>query len=161
MMQGGAGIFDLPLSTSSRVIEPRSDGTGNFTIVFNFDQPVTTGSAMFTGSGGGSVSGVTFSGNSMIVGLTGVTDQQAGTVTINGVAGPGTATMPSASVQVGFLNGDVNADSRVNVGDTIIVRNNSGATVDGTNFQYDINADGFINAGDTIKVRANSGNFLP
>ena len=40
----GAGIFDLTLSTTSRVVEPRSDGTGNFTIVFNFD-PMNSGNA--------------------------------------------------------------------------------------------------------------------
>ena len=133
---GGSGTFDLTLSTSSRVIEPRSDGSGNFTIVFNFDQPVTTGSAMFTGPGGGSVSGVTFSGNSMIVGLTGVTDQQTGTVTISGVAGPGTAAVPSTAVQIGFLDGDVTGDGVVNVGDTIVVRSHAGVTLDNTNFEY-------------------------
>src|SRR3984893_16171635 len=99
---------------------------------------------MFTGSGGGSVTGVTFSGNSMIVGLSGVTDQQTGTVTISGVAGSGTAAMPSTAVQIGFLNGDVNGDGFVNVGDTIIVRNHAGVTLDNTNFQYDVNVDGAV-----------------
>ena len=40
-------------------------------------------------TGGGTVSNVAFSGNSMIVSLSGVTDQQAGTVTVTNVAGPG------------------------------------------------------------------------
>ena len=155
----GAGTFDLPLSTTSKVVEPRTDFSHNYTIVFNFDQPVTTGSAVFTGTG--SVSGVTFSGNSMIVGLTGVTDQQTGTVTINGVAGPGTAAVPSTAVQIGFLIGDVNGDGTVNVGDTVLERNNAGVTLDNTNFQYDVNTDGAVNVGDTQIVRSNSGHSLP
>jgi hypothetical protein len=160
LTHGGAGTFDLTLSTASRVVEPRSDGSGNFTIVFNFDQPVTNGGATFTGSGGGSVSNVVFAGNSMIVSLAGVTDQQTGTVTVNSVSGPGTATA-SASVQIGFLDGDATGDGVVNVGDTAQVRNHAGETLDNTNFRNDINTDGLINVGDTIIVRTKSGDFLP
>ena len=159
MTHGGAGTYDLALSTASRVVEPRSNGSGNFTIVFTFDQPVTNGSATFSGPGGGSVGTVTFAGNDMTVSLTGVTDVQTGTVSVNNVSGPGTATT-SASVQIGFLNGDNTGDGSVNVGDTAAERNHSGATIDNTNFQYDINVDGFINVGDTIIVRTKSGNGL-
>src|SRR5437588_7166140 len=35
----GAGTFDLPLSTSSRLVEPRTDFSQNFTIVYPFDKP--------------------------------------------------------------------------------------------------------------------------
>ncbi|HWY51293.1 MAG TPA: dockerin type I domain-containing protein [Chthoniobacterales bacterium] len=168
----GAGTFDLtvypnpnpspsPSGTPRPVVEPRTNFSNNYTIVFNFDQPVTTGSAMFTGSGGGSVSGVTLSGNSMIVGLTGVTDQQTGTVTISGVAGPGTVAVPSTAVQIGFLIGDVTQDGTINVGDTAAVRGHAGVTLDNTNFQYDVNTDGAVNVGDTTIVRNNSGHFVP
>ena len=157
----GAGTFDLSLSLSGRTVEPRSDNSGNFTIVFNFDQPVDSGTASVTAPGGGSVGSVTFSGNSMIVGLNGVTDQQTITVTVNNVSGPGTATLPSASVQVGILDGDVTGDGFVNAGDTIRDRNFSGATLDNTNFQYDVNLDGLINVGDVAVVRSKSGDFLP
>ena len=47
MTHGPAGTFDLPLSLSSRTIEPRSDGTGNYTVIFTFDQPVNSGSKRF------------------------------------------------------------------------------------------------------------------
>jgi hypothetical protein len=97
----------------------------------------------------------------MIVGLTGVTDQNAVTVTASNVAGPGTLTLASTSVQIGFLNGDVNGDSVVNVGDTILVRNQEGAAVNGTNFQDDVNVNGLITSDDTTIVRNNSGHFLP
>jgi len=160
MTHGGSGTFDMPLSTSSRVIEPR-DGVGNFKIVFTFSAAVTGGTASFSGTGGGSVGSVTFSGNTMTVNLTGVTDQQNGTVTVNNVFGPSTGALSSASTQIGFLIGDVTADAAVNVGDTVQVRNNSGVTLDNTNFKYDVTVDGFVNVGDTIVVRAKSGDFIP
>jgi hypothetical protein len=160
MTQGGAGTFDLPLPLSgANGVEPRSDGTGNYTIVMTFDQAVNSGSASVA-SGTGNVNSVSYSGNSMIIALTGVTDQQTLAVSTNSVSGTGTLST-SPSVSVGFLNGDVNGDRAVNVGDTTQVRNQSGATVDGTNFQYDVNADGFINVGDTTVVRSKSGDSLP
>jgi len=158
-VHGGAGTFDLALSTSSRVIEPRSDTTGNFTIVFNFNAPIVSGTAKVT-SGTGNVGSVTYSGNSMIVGLTGVTDQQNVTVAVSGV-GSTYSLLTSASVQAGFLWGDATQDGFVNVGDTIVVRNQSGNAIDNTNFIDDVNVDGSINVGDTIRVRANSGDYIP
>ena len=159
MTHGSAGPFDLALSTTSRVSEPRN-GSGNYTVVFNFNQPVNSGTATFTGTNGGSVNTVTFNGNSMLVSLTGVGDPQTGTVTVNNVAGPGTAALATASVQIGFLIGDVNNDAMVNVGDTAQERNNAGAAINNTNFQFDVNIDGFINVGDTIVTRSKAGNGL-
>ena len=155
---GGAGTFDLPLSTSSRVVEPRADGSGNFTIVFNYNAPITGGTATVT-SGTGTVSNVTYSGNSMIVSLSGVTDQQTVTLTTSNV-GTTYSTLSSSSVQIGFLNGDVTGDGVINVGDTVVVRNNAGA-VTMSNFVNDVNLDGAINVGDTAVVRMDSGHFLP
>jgi hypothetical protein len=96
----------------------------------------------------------------MIIALTGVTDQQTLAVSTNSVSGTNTLST-SPSVNVGFLNGDVSGDRVVNAGDTIQVRNLSGATVGPTNFQYDVNVDGFINAGDATVVRSKSGDSLP
>ena len=157
MTQGAAGTFDLPLSLSSRTVEPRSDGTGNYTIVFNYDQPVNSGNASTTS---GTVNNVSFSGNSMIVSLSGVTDQQVLTISAQSVSGPNTTTSTSGGVQVGFLYGDVNQDGVVNVGDTIVVKSNAGATLSNSNCQLDVNADGLVNAGDTIVVKAHSGDSL-
>ena len=160
MTHGGAGTFDINLPLSGATgIEPRSDGTGNYTIVLTFDQAVNSGSASVA-SGTGNVNNVSFSGNSMIIALTGVTDQQTLAVSTNSVSGTNTLST-SPSVNVGFLNGDVSGDRVVNAGDTIQVRNLSGATVGPTNFQYDVNVDGFINAGDATVVRSKSGDSLP
>jgi hypothetical protein len=156
----GFGNFDMPLPSDGSGIEPRSDGSGNNTIVFNFDKPVTSGTAMVT-SGAGTASSVTYSGNSMIVSLTGVTDQQTTMVTASTVAGSGTQTLASAVATAGFLIGDVTADRGVNVGDTIQTRNAAGGVINNPNFQYDVNVDGGIDVGDTIVVRSKSGDFLP
>jgi uncharacterized repeat protein (TIGR01451 family) len=158
-VHGGSGTFDLPLSTTNRVIEPR-DGSGNFTIVFNFNEPVNSGTAAVTGGSVGSVN-TSFSGNSMLVSLTGVNDQQALTITVNNVSGPGEGTFSTASTQVGFLIGDVNADSTVNIGDTIPTRSHAGQPLTSSNFQYDVNVDGQIDVGDSAVVRSKSGDFVP
>jgi len=158
---GGAGTFDMPMPLSGPSgVEPRSDATGNYTAIMTFTTPVNSGTAAVT-SGTGSVTGVSFSGNSMIISLGGVADQQVITVTASNVAGPNTAVLASASVNLGFLNGDVTADRFVNVGDTIQTRNNAGVTLDNTNFQFDVNIDGAVNVGDTAVVRSKSGDFLP
>jgi hypothetical protein len=149
-IHGPAGVFDLPLSLTGRTIEPRSDGTGNFTVILTFDQPVNTARAK---TNAGTVKGVDVSGNTVTVNLSAVPDQQTVGVTaeVNSIG---------FNVNVGFLAGDVNQDGFVNVGDTILTRNNSGAPVDATHFIYDVNVDGMINVGDTSLVRANSGDYV-
>ena len=160
MTHGGAGTFNMPMPLSgSPGIEPRSDGTGNYTIVLTFDQAVNSGSASVA-SGTGSVNNVSFNSNQMIIALTGVTDQQTLAVSTSSVSGTNTLST-SPSVNVGFLIGDVDGDKTVNAGDTIQVRNHSGETLGTTNFQFDVNVDGLINAGDTTVVRSKSGDSLP
>ena len=97
----------------------------------------------------------------MIVGLTGVTDQQTATIAFNNVYGPGAAPPISGGAQIGFLIGDVNGDGVVNIGDSVVVRGQSGMALDETNIQNDVNVDGAINIGDAAVVRSKSGDFLP
>jgi predicted outer membrane repeat protein len=163
LVHGGAGTFSVPLPlTGPSVVEPRlGGGTGaarNYTIVFRFDRPVSSGTAAVTGTA--SVSAVTFSGANMSVSLTGVTSPQTVTVTVANVATPQGGILSSASVQVGFLVGDVNGDRVVNIGDATVTRANSGAAVTTTNFRADVNIDGVINAADALIVRGRSGTGL-
>jgi hypothetical protein len=166
MTHGSAGTFDLPLALSSRTVEMRGatndnlTTTGNFTTVFTFNEAVNSGTASVT-AGTGTAGTPTFSGSSMIVPLSGVTDQQTVTVTASNVSGPTTATLGSASVQIGFLWGDVNQDGFVNVGDTTLVRGSEGQTTNSTNFKYDVNVSGVVDSTDTTIVKNNSGDFLP
>ena len=157
-VHGSGGTFDLPLALSGpATIEPRTDGTGKFTVVFNFDSNVSSGSAT---SSSGNVDNVTYSGNSMIVNLSAIQDTKTVTVTANNISGPNSATTPSATATVAFLGGDVNGDRFVNSADVTMERNNSGQVVDNNNFRTDVNLDGFINVGDTVVVRNRSGNTL-
>ena len=157
MNHAGSGNRDLPLALSGQpTVEPRRNSAGTFQVVFTFSEPVNSGTAS---SSSGSTS-TSFSGNNMIVNVSGVNDRQTITVTANNVSGPDTDTMPSASVSMSVLQGDVTNDRTVNSGDLMQVRSHSGQATDGINFRYDVNVDGFINVGDTIVTRNKSGNTL-
>jgi hypothetical protein len=158
---GAAGDFDvaLPLSGSTGV-ECRTTG-GNHTFVFTFSNDVVSGDASVT-SGIGTVSGSpTFSGNTMIVNLTGVSDQQQITVTASNVMDTSGHTLSSAAVNAVILGGDTNGNRTVNAADVAQTKAQQGAPVDQTNFRTDVNANGTINAADTSIVKANAGNSVP
>ncbi len=163
LTHGGAGTFGVNLPIGGRGVEGRrgagSGAARNYTIVLHFDRAVDGGTASLTGNG--SVGTISFNGSDMFIPLTGVTDVQTVTVTAQNVTSPGGGSaLGSASVQIGFLVGDVNGDGVVQAGDTINARSNSGQAVSGTNFRADVNADGFVNVADTSIVRGNAGNGL-
>ena len=150
--------FDIPLPlTGNSGIECRSGGaTNDYQVIFTFANSVTFSGAALT-TGAGAVSGSSGSGTiSATVNLTGVTNAQRITVTLQGVNGSG-----DVSVPMGILVGDTNADGFVNAGDSIQTRNRSGQGADSANFRSDVNADGIVNSGDTTIVRSRSGTFLP
>jgi hypothetical protein len=151
----GIGNFDVAMPlTGPTGVEDRQ--ASNYNILLTFDQAVTSGMVAAT-SGTASVGAPTFSGNTMTVPLSGITDPEVVGLTVNSINGQST----TASVNVGFLVGDANADRVTNGGDTVVVRGLAGADVDGTNFRADVNLDGLINGGDTVIVRGKSGNSLP
>jgi hypothetical protein len=165
LTHAGAGTFDvdLPLTGTSGV-ECRSDGTGNYKIVLHFGNSPVSGNAAVTGhnpGGGGSVSSVSFSGNDMIVGLTGVTNAQVLTLTVTNVTDADGTTLPSASVNVGFLLGDVNGSHLVDSGDVFLVRQQTSQPITSSNFREDINTTGVIDSGDVFGVRQNTGSSIP
>jgi hypothetical protein len=162
VMTHDSQAFGIPLPlTGNPGVECRSGSVaGAFTIVLTFSNSVSSGNADVTG-GTGTVSGSpSFSGNTMTVHLSGVTDEQTITLSVSNVTDVYAQVLPTASVQAGILDGDVNGDGIVNGGDTIMVRTNSGQTLDGTNFRNDVTVDGFINGGDATTVRAHSGDSL-
>ena len=115
-VHGGAGTFDLPLSAvvTNPTTEPRAGPT--HTIVFTFQNAVTaTGTEAIT-EGTATIGAVTFSGNDVIVPLSGVTDGQYVTVDVGGIALAGGGT-GAATVRIGFLLGDVNQNRVVTVAD--------------------------------------------
>ena len=158
---GAAGDFDvdLPLSGSAGV-ECRTTN-GNHMFVFTFSNNVVSGNAAVT-SGTGTVSGSpSFSGNTMTVNLTGVSDVQQIAVTVSNVMDTFGQTLPDTAVNAVILTGDTNGNRTVNAADVAQTKAQQGAPVDQTNFRTDVNANGTINAADTSLVKANAGNSVP
>ena len=158
---GAAGPFDVPLPLSGTPgLECRSSG-GNHTLVFTFSNNVTAGSASVT-AGTGSVSGSpSFSGNTMTVNLTGVTDVQQITVTLSGVTDSSAQILPNTSVSMNMLIGDTTGNKSVNASDVSQTKGQSGAAVMASNFRTDVTANGVLNASDVSLVKSRSGSALP
>ena len=158
---GAAGTFDVPLPLSGTPgLECRSSG-GNHTLVFTFSNNVTAGSASIT-AGTGSVTGSpSFSGNTMTVNLTGVTDVQQITVTLTGVTDSSAQMLPDTSVSINMLIGDTTGNKSVNASDVSQTKGQSGAAVTASNFRTDVSANGVLNASDVSLVKSRSGSALP
>jgi hypothetical protein len=136
------------------------NGSGSYTAVLTFDMPVNGGTAAVT-SGTGTASGVSFSGNDMIVSLTGVTDVQVITLTVSNVTSTSGGTLSSASIDMGMLIGDTTGDGSVNVADIGQTKSQSGNPVTGSNFREDVTVDDSIDIADIGLVKSKSGNGLP
>ncbi len=117
---GSAGTFDInmPIPGAAGVEDRVASSVGSHTLVFTFTSRLTNGTAT---SSSGTVSGVTFGGNDMIVNLTNITDLRTATVTAHNVTGPN-GTLASISVNATFLIGDVTGDRTVNGGDTTVAQ---------------------------------------
>lgn len=151
----GVGDFDVPLPG----VECRSGPAGH-TLVFNFNNNVVSGDATVT-SGMGTAGSPVFSGNTMTVDLTGVTDIQTLTVTLANVTDTFAQVLPDTNVSASFLLGDTTGNGTVNVGDIGQVKSQSGIAVSTSNFRADLNANGAINVADVGQVKSTSGNALP
>ena len=143
-------------------MECRSGGAGgDFTLVITFSNTVVSGNAAVTG-GTGSIAGApTFSGNTMTVNLTGVTNAQTTTVSLDNVTDSSSQVLPTTAIAIGFLVGDTSGNGSVNASDISQTKSKSGQAVDATNFRSDVTVNGSINASDVSLVKSNSGTALP
>jgi hypothetical protein len=156
---GAAGDFDIPLPTSGNSgVECRTGGASNdYQFVFTFTNQVQSGTASVD-AGVAQVSGApVFSGNTMTVNLTGVTNAQSITVTANNVTDQFLQTLPSAPVTAVILVGDTNGTSSVNASDISQTKIQVGQEVTSSNFRTDVSANGSINASDVSLVKQHSG----
>jgi hypothetical protein len=113
-------------------------------------------------TGTGTVSGApTFNGNTMTVNLSGVADVQRITVTLTNVTDTFGQVLPSTSVSMDVLAGDVNGNRTVNATDISLTKASSGATANAANFRQDVVVNGTINASDIGLVKSRSGQSLP
>lgn len=158
-VHGGAGTFDvnLPLSGSPGVECRSGPSAGAFQIVATFASPVTVGSASIT-SGVGAIGNASANGTVVTVDLTGVTNAQTITISLNGVSdGTTTGNVP---VTMGVLAGDTTGNGTVNATDVGQTKSQSGGTPSSGNFRVDVNASGSNNATDVSLVKSRSGTTL-
>jgi photosystem II stability/assembly factor-like uncharacterized protein len=155
-----SGTFDvnLPL-TGTAGVECRNGG-GNYSLVFNFSGTVGSGSATVT-AGTGTAGKATFSGTTMTVPLSGVSDVQTLTVTLSGVTDSTSQVLPPTPVSVHMLIGDTNGDKTVNNADVNLTKGQVGMAVSGSNFREDVKIDGQINSTDVRQVKGAIGHILP
>jgi hypothetical protein len=152
--------FDTPIALSGQIgTEPRN-GNGNYTLVLNFDTAVSAGAATVV-SGTGTAGTPTFSGNSMLIPLSGVSDLQRLTVRATNVTNTSGGVLSTTEVTLGFIVGDTNGDSSVNSADVGQTKSQTGAALTQANCREDVNNDGMINSADVSLVKSKSGNALP
>ena len=156
---GSSGTFDVDLLPPAPGIECRSGGAnGDHQIVVTFPLPVTISGATVS-SGTGSVGGTSVSGNTVTINLTGVTDVQRLTVTLNNVTDAnGSGNVP---INMGVLLGDVNANAIVSNTDVAAVKAQVTAPVGSSNFRNDVNVNGVISNTDVAVTKAAVSNSLP
>ena len=136
-----AGTFDVSLPlTGTPGVECRNGG-GSYTFVFNFTTNVVGGTASVV-LGTGSAGTPSFSGTTMTLPLTGVTDVQMITVKLSGITDSSNNVLPDTLVSANMLIGDANGDKTVNSVDVSLTRSQLGMPVTSANFREDVRISG-------------------
>ncbi len=160
---GAAGTFDLPMSLvlTNPSTEPRIPGAGNsHTIVITFNHPPVSGSASVT-EGPAAAGAPSFSGNDMIVPLTGVPNAQYVTVSVSNVSSSDGFSGGTGSVRAGILLGDANGSRAVTVLDLVHVNAQLAKALTAANFVDDVNLSGVISVLDKVRVNNALATSLP
>jgi hypothetical protein len=164
---GAAGTFDLELPlTGAPGVESRNGPVlGSHTIVLTFNNEVVSGNATVV-EGTATVSGPpAFAGKTMTVQLTGVPNVQQVTLALNGVQDGFAQTLPTTTLVMKAIWGDVNGSSAVNAADVGQTKAATGQplTPVRTSFGADVNVDGAVTASDVglVKSAAGSAAGLP
>ena len=158
MTHSSAGTFDLNLPlTGSPGIECRRGASGNYSVIFNFANDVTSCGTAAT-AGGSVVSGP--NSNQCTLNLTGVANGQTINVELDNVADSFNNT-GNVSVPMGVLIGDTTGNGIVNSSDIAQTQSQSGQPVTQSNFREDVTVSGAINSSDVALVQSQSGTALP
>ncbi|HEY2125019.1 MAG TPA: dockerin type I domain-containing protein, partial [Chthoniobacterales bacterium] len=162
---GSAGEYDIPLPlTGSPGIECRTGGAGgNYTLVFTFANPLTsvTGASVTAGTGSISSNAIGSNPQEYVVNLSGVSNSQRISVSLNGISDTSGNVTPNLAVTMGVLLGDTTGDGAVNSSDVGQTKSQSGQNLSNSNFREDVTTDGAINSSDVGLVKAHSGTALP
>ena len=152
---GAAGTFDVQLPlTGGSGIECRTIANG-VTLVLKFDQPISSTKAVVTG--GTAIVGLpSYSANVVSVPVTGLVDAESVTITLSDVKNAASETLPTQTVTLRTLYGDINGDGRLSGSDANLSRAAVGAgnAINGATFRCDVNADGLLSGGDANLTRA-------
>jgi Dockerin type I domain len=95
------------------------------------------------------------------VNLTGVTNAQTVTVTLNNATDSSAQTLPDTLLNASFLLGDTSGNGTVSASDISQTKAQSGQSVIAANFREDLNANGAISATDIALVKSQSRTALP
>jgi hypothetical protein len=154
--------IDLPL-TGTPGIEDRSGGSNSrFTINFTFSNTLASVASATVDCGQVSSSMIdSTDAHRYIVNLRGVTCNASNVViTLSGITDSQGNNLPTASVTMKLLLGDVDGDGSVTNADLSIAKADQGQTTDGTNFRVDINTNGIIDRPDGNAVKRQLGTSL-
>ncbi len=164
MTHGGAGTFDIDLTTGNG-IECRSGGaSGDYTVIFTFASPLTSVDSASVTSGTGSVTTSNIDNNDAhdyIVNLTGVTNTQVLKLGLTNVTDSAGDFNSAVSTSMGVLIGDTTGNGAVNSSDIAQTQSQSGQPVTSSNFREDVTVNGLINSSDVALVQSMSGTGLP
>ena len=167
MNHGSRGPFDVTWSpTGSPGIECRSstaDGAGNYTMVFQFANPIASVAQATVTNGTGSVSSSAISitnNKEYLVHLTGVTNAQFISVGLVN-AKDSTNAIGNLFGTMGVLIGDVNATGLVDGNDVSAVQAKTRQSPPAANFRLDVNATGLIDGNDVSVTQGKTRTSLP
>ncbi len=157
---GAAGSFSLPLAATplNPTTEPRQGPTHS--IVFTFDKPVNA-AVPSVSEGTATVGTATFSGNDVVVPLSGVLDQQYVTISLGAVGSTDGGTGGTGSVRLGFLAGDVNQSRVVTLTDVGQVNAQLAQAVTAANYLKDVNVSGTLSLADKVITNSSLTHALP
>ncbi len=159
---GTAGTFDINLPLSGEPgVECRSGGASNaHTVVLTFSNNIASGTAAVT-QGTATVGSPVINGNTVTLNLSDVADIQRVDLGLSNVTDEFDQTIPSMTVSMNVLLGDVIGNKQVNGSDIGMTKATSGLTLDNTNFRADVVVSGGVNGSDIGQVKAATGHFLP
>jgi Dockerin type I domain len=161
-IKGGFAI-ELPLSGSPGIEDRRGGRQGNYTISFGFNHNLTNVAGAATSCG--TIASSAIEGNDPTHWIVRVRAAECNaqdlTITLTTITDDQSNTLPSASVTMGLLLGDVDGDGVVTKTDFSLTKADNGQTTDGTNFREDVNVSGMIDRNDANIVRQQVGTSLP
>lgn len=159
------GHFEIELPrTGTPGIECRGGGnSGSYILALTFNNQLTAVDGTATSCGTVTSSTIDQSdGTQLLVSLAGVTcNAENLTLTVTGVHDDGGNVLPSASVTMSLLLGDVSGDGVVDSSDVRQTKRDRGEHTDVSNFREDINSNNRIDGADFSIVKGQVGTMLP